>query len=787
MQALNKKLVRDLRRMRGQVIALSMVIASGVGVLVLAFSVLEALQTTADAYYERYNFGEVFARARRAPETLTARIAAIPGVQTVETRIKRLAILDVTGFEEPVIGELVSMPERGMPKLNQLVLRQGRFVQPGHPDEVVLNEPFAEAHELVPGSQLTALLNGKKRTLDVVGIALSPEFIYPIGPGALMPDDERYGVLWLGRDALEAAYDLDGAFDDISLTLLRGVSPEPVIERLDRLLEPYGGVGAIARKDQLSNWFLMNEIKQIEMLGQVMPAIFLAVAAFLANMVLARLIATERTEIGLLKALGYSDIKIMAYYTRMVVAMTSAGILLGWLVGGVLGRVTTELYADLYRFPLLIYQPRAGVLVIGAAVSLLAALAGTLGAVRKAATLPPAVAMRRPEPPVFRKSFVADGKLTGWLDQPTRIAVRHIARTPGRSLLTSVAVALSVGVVIMALQWLDSIDHLVQVHFVDGQRQDLMVGLVEPQASRAIEDFRHMPAVLAVEGTRIVGADLRAGARTHRGAVQGVLPDDRLQLIYDVSGRSVKVPPDGLVLATVLAEKLGVSVGDTVTIEVLEGRRPHLSVPVAALYETYIGMPAYMHLDALNRALLERPTLEYVNLLIDDAQAKDLYRELKGLPAVSSVMVKQAAIETFYKTMAQTMVIFVSFFALFAFALGFGVIYNTARISLSERARDLATLRVLGLTRLETAYILLAEIGFLVVVALPVGCLFGQLLAWYMTSQMGTELFRIPFVIEPSTYGLAICVALFSTAVSAAFVRRSLDELDLIAVLKTRE
>lgn len=773
--------------MRGQVVAIGLVVASGVGVLVMSLSVHDSLQITADAYYERYKFGEVFAGVKRAPERLTSRVARIPGVQTVQTRITRLAILDVAGFNEPVIGKLVSIPEQGEPLLNRLALRAGRFVQPGRPDEVVLNEPFAEAHFLGPGDQIVALMNGKKRILNVVGIALSPEFVYAIGPGALMPDNQRYGIIWMGREALAAAYDLDGAFNDISMTLLRGAAPEPVVRELDNLLERFGGVGAIARKDQISNWFLMNEIEQIKMMARIMPAIFLIVAAFLANMVLARTISTERAEIGLMKAFGYSDLEVMGHYSKLVVAMTAVGIVLGWGIGAIFGRVTTELYTEFYRFPLLIYQPRIGVFVLGTLISLVAALGGTIGVVRRAAKLPPAEAMRPPEPPVYSRGSGAGRKLTQWLDQPTRIVSRHIARTPVRSALTSIAVALSVGVVIMAMQWIDSIDHLVQVYFEEGQRQDLMVGLVEPQSSQAIYEFQHLPGVLAAEAARIVSADLRAGSRWHRGTVQGVRPDDQLQLVYDVSGEIIRVPPAGLVVSTKLAEKLRIGVGDTMNIEVLEGRRPTLSVPVVRLYETYIGMPAYMHLDALNRLMLERPTLDYANLLVDKRHESELYKELKDMPEVSAVMIKQAAIDTFYETMAETMLIFVSFFSVFAFALGFGVIYNSARISLSERGRDLATLRVLGMTRLETAYILLAEVGLLVVFALPVGCAVGYLLAGIMTAGFETELFRVPLVIESSTYGMAMLLALASTAVSAAFVRERLENLDLIAVLKTRE
>ncbi|MGD9163748.1 MAG: FtsX-like permease family protein [Chromatiales bacterium] len=787
MRALNKKLLRNLWKLRGQVLAIAVVIASGVAVLVMSLSALDALTDTTEAYYERQRFGEVFASVKRAPQRLLEQIRTIPGVRSVDHRIKYLATLSIEGFEEPVIGQLVSIPEQGLPRLNRLVLRTGRLVSPGHPDEVVVNEPFAEAHNLLPGDTFKALMNSNLRTLRVVGIALSPEYVYTIGPGALMPDDQRFGVLWLGREALAAAYDLDGAFNDLSLGLLHGTNPQGVIERLDRLLERYGGTGAIARSDQISNWFLMNEIEQLKTMSGIMPTIFLAVAAFLSNMVLSRLIATDRSEIGLMKAFGYSNLQVGWHYTKLVMAMAGVGILLGWLVGAWLGRVNTELYAEFYRFPLLIFRPDPGVFASGALVSLMAALGGSLGAVRRAAHLAPAEAMLPPAPPLYRKTRISGSRIILWLDQPTRIILRQIVRAPLKALFTSFGIACSVAVMIMALQWLDSIDRIVEAYFHDAQRQNMMVGLVETQSDTSLREFRRMPGVLSAEPMRVTGVEFHVGTRHHRGSIEGVLAKPYLQRIYDVDGREVPVPADGLLLSTALAEKLEVGIGDVVHVEILEGRRPKRIIPVIDLYETYIGMTAYMNIHAFNRMMGERGSLEYVNLLVDESRLTELYRVLKRLPKVSSVTLKDAAVREFNNTMAETLLIYVSFFAAFACALGFGVVYNSTRIALSERGRELATLRVLGFRRGEISYILLGEAGLLILVGLPLGCLAGAGLGWFMTSAMDSELYRIPLVIKASTNALAVLVTLAATLLSAAAVRNRLDHLDLIAVLKTRE
>jgi putative ABC transport system permease protein len=788
MRVLNRKLLRELWRLRGQAFAVAIVIASGAAVLVMSLSTLEALDVTTAAYYERNRFADVFANAVRAPLRVADRVAALPGVHSVDARISRFATLDIEGFAEPVIGRLVSIPERGQPALNQLALRSGRWIRPDRHDEALLSEPFAEAHGLVPGSHLSALINGHRRTLEVVGTALSPEFVYALGPGALMPDDKRFGVVWMGREALESAYDLKGAFNDVAVGLLRGADPEVVIKGIDRLIEPYGGFRAIARADQISNWFVMNEMNQLRTMSTVMPAIFLAVAAFLTYMVLTRLIATERSEIGLLKAFGYTQWEISWHYMKLVIAIAIVGIALGSVLGAIFGLDNTRTYAEFFHFPLLIYRPSPSAFVLGALVSVGITLAGAIGAVRRAAVLPPAEAMRPPQPTVYRRSALGTLGLLARLDQPTRIALRQIGRWPFRSAFTSLGIALSLGLLIMGLQWSDMIEYMAQKFFFDTQRQTMMIGLTEPREISAVEAFRQLPGVMEVEPARIVAADFSVGSRRHRGGITGIRPGARLHPVRDdASGRDISVPSGGLVMSTRLAQKLGVGVGDLVWVDIQTGRRPSVQLPVTALFETLIAMPVYMDLDALNRLLKEPPSLEYANLLVDRSAEPALFRKLKSVPNVGAITLKQAAIDSFYATIGSQMLIYTSIFAMFAAALGCGVAYNSARIALSERGRELATLRVLGFTRGEISYILLAEVALLIVAALPLGCLIGRGLTMLIAYLLDTELYRIPVVIEPSTYGWAVVLTLAATAASAEIVRRRIDKLDLIRVLKTRE
>ncbi|WP_173513883.1 ABC transporter permease [Sinorhizobium psoraleae] len=787
MSSLDRKLIRELWRLKAQVLAIALVIASGTALLIMALTTIEALEETTAAYYERTRFADVFAQAKRAPERLGREIADIPSVRLVETRIVEGAILDMPGFAEPVVAQLLSLPERGLQLLNALVVRSGRLADPARPDEVVVSEPFAEAHQLKPGDNFDAVLRGRKRTLQVVGTALSPEFVYAIAPGGLMPDDERFGILWMGHDALAAAFDLKASFNSITLSLLPGADEKDVIRRLDGLLAPFGGIGAYGRADQTSNWFLESEIAQQKNMSRIMPTIFLAVAAFLTNMVMARLIETERREIGLLKAFGYGNWAIGWHYAKMVFVIGAIGILIGSLIGAWLAHWNTELYTKFYRFPFLLYRPGPAGFVIAGTVSLGAALAGSLAAVRRAVRLPPAEAMLPPSPPVYRRIWASRTALARALDEPSRMIFRRIIRWPVRAFLASLGLALSVAVLIMALQWVDAIDSLAETAFERGQHQDATVAFNDLQPIDAVADFENLPGVLAAEPYRYVSARIRHGHLAERQGIIGVPPSAILSPVFDVKRGRIEVSPGGLMVSRKLAELLDVNAGDTVDVELLEGRQKRLSLPVAQVFETYLGTPAYMDMTALNRMAGDGRVVSGLHMRVDAPSRATLLARLKDIPNIAAVLFRQAAIDTFYNTMGETIFIFIGFFVAFSMTLSVGVTYNSIRIALSERARELATLRVLGFSRWEISYILLGEVGILTWLAIPLGAIIGYGLAWYMTSAFETELYRVPLVLRDATYGKAALIALVATLVCAAVVRRRLDRLDLIAVLKTRE
>lgn len=784
---LDRKLIRDLWDLRGQVVAVALVIASGLTVLIMSLGAVSSLEETRTAFYDRYRFADVFAGLERAPESLADRIAAIPGVRAVETRVVQGVVLDVADVEEPVMGLLASVPETRRPRLNDLVLRAGRWVRPQAHDEVMVSEAFAEAHGLRPGDTVAAILNGTRRDLMIVGLALSPEYVYALAPGQLMPDDRAFGVLWMGRTALATAFDLDGAFNDVSLEVARSAREDDVIARLDALLARWGGIGAVARADQTSDWFLSNEITQLRTLATLLPTIFLLVAVFLLNVAAARIVALEQSQIGLLKAFGYSNVRIAWHYLKMMGAMAALGVVLGWLGGAAMGRWITELYTQFFHFPFLVYRPDPAVFALAGGIGLAAAGVGALGAVRRAVRLAPAQAMIPPPPPAYRRGLVSRALKRGSLDQPTLMILRHIARWPGRAALTVVGIAMAGAIMVLALQWVDSIEELLDRQFNREQRHDAMVTFTDPRPLSAVDALRHLPGVLAAEPLRAVPARLVHGPVERREGITGLPEAPALSRLLDVTGRPVTLPAEGIALSRALAERLGVGVDGWVTAEILEGRRPVLNLPVTAIVETYIGAPAWMEIGALRRALKEGPAVNGAALLVDPAREAAFHAALKETPAVAGVVLKSRAVETFRATMAETMFIMIGFYVTFAGLLTFGVVYNSARIAFSERGRELASLRVLGFSRGEVSYILLGELALLTLLAVPLGWWIGGLLAELMAASMDSELFRIPVAIRPASYAWAAFGLLLAAAASGLAVARKIRRLDLIAVLKTRE
>lgn len=786
---LDRKLLRDLRALKSQALAVSLVMACGLAMMIMTRSLILSLKTTRDAYYRDYRFADIFARLKRAPDSLRAELAAIPGVGAVQTNIAVQVTLDLPGLAEPAVGLINSLPERGgLPLLNRLYLRTGRLITARDSrGEILVGEAFAEAHALKPGDHIAAILNGHRQSFRVAGIVLSPEFVFEAPPGSALPDNKTYGVFWLPSDELAAAFQLDGAFNQVALTLAPGASESRVIAAVDRVLAPYGNRGAYGRANHPSHTRLSDELRVLHALSFAYPIVFLGVAAFMTNAVLSRQITLQREQIAILKAFGFTDREIGGHYFRFAIAIVAAGLLFGTAGGIAFGEKIVDIYHVFFRFPHLGFLLPWDVLLAAALACAAAAVVGVFGSVRAAVRLPPAEAMR-PEPPSsYRPALVERLPLARRLPVSLRMALRHIERRPVRSLLTIAVLALATGLLIMPHAFRDGIAYILDFQWDIVQRQTVTVALADPAPPRALADFRHLPGVVHAEPVRSAPVELISANHSRRLGILGLPPRAFLQRVLDSRLRQQTLPDRGLVVSAKLAEILDLRPGDPVTLHFLEGDQRTVTVPLAGTAEDFAGVAAYMDLSALDRLLGEGDRITGALLTVRQGAWSDFLDAIKHTPRTSSVVIKDSIRASFRETTARSIGILQTVYLAFAVIVAFGIVYNSARIALSERSRELATLRVLGFTRREVGAVLVSELVFLTLAALPAGLLVGVGLVHFIIDSVNTETVRLPIVLEPSNFAFAILIVCLASFASMFLATRRLHQLDLVAALKARD
>jgi putative ABC transport system permease protein len=784
---LDRKLFRDLRRLAGQAAAVSLVMACGLAMLIMARSLIYSLESTRAEYYQTNHFADVFDALKRAPNFLVDRIREIPGVATAQTDLSVPVTLDLPGISEPSSGLVRSLPDFGEPELNRLFLRRGRWLPPGSRGNILVSEAFAKANSLDPGDTLTVLLNGRRQTFRISGIVLSPEYIFESRPGAALPDNRTFGIFWMPYKEVATAWDLYGAFNHVSLTLAPGANERPVIAALDRLLLPYGGLGAFGRKDHPSHIRVSDEIRVLTLLSIGFPTVFLGVAAFMTNAVLSRLLSLQREQIAILKAFGFTNRQIVFHYLKFAFVMVTTGLLAGLIGGIALGHKLVIMYELFFRFPNLHFRLDPVAVAIALTVGLGVITLGVISAVRKAANLPPAEAMR-PEPPAnFRPSFIERAGLKHLLSHSFRIALRNLERRPMQAVFTVAGLALATALLILPNTFKAGIREVLEFQWDVVQRQDINLGLVEPSSARIANELAQLPGVLSLEPARTAAVRIHFQGRSRQIAMRSLLPGGQHTRAVDARGHEISPPDYGVILSAKLAQVLGAKIGDTVIIEALEGRRLIKPFTLVATAEDFTGIAAYMEMHAINRFLEEGDVITGASIGLDMSRRAEFLSALKEIPRVSTVAIKETMRQSFRETTAASMGLIQTIYLTFAVIVAFGVIYNNARISLAERARELATLRVIGMTRREVGAVLVIELVMLACIAVPIGLLLGTGLTTIVVHSINTETIRLPLVFTTYTYSFAVVIVAIASTLSAFFVLRQLNQIDLIAALKAPE
>ncbi|MCB0365012.1 MAG: FtsX-like permease family protein [Bdellovibrionaceae bacterium] len=783
---LDIKLVRDLLHMKAQVVTIALVVACGVAVLAGMLSTYESLLLAQSSFYNYSRFGHIFAEIKRAPKSLASRIQNLPGVSQVEERLVFDLLLDMEGRDEPAVGRFLSLPRGQQSSLNRIQVLKGRWPLPEQDNEVLVGQAFFDFNKLELNQEISAMFNGRYRKLRVVGVAVSPEYVYALPGSSPLPDDAHFGVFWIRRDSLAASFDMEGAFNSLSLTVLPGANEKAIVKTIDRWFLPYGGVGSYTRKQQISNMFLTEEIRGLKVQATIIPIVFLCVAAFLLNVVIGRIINSQREQIATLKALGFADKQIAGHYLKLSLVIIALGLIFGIAGGYWLAESMTQLYTQFFRFPVLVQTMPAYIPLLSIALSGGSALIGVAQSLYGIFKMPPAEAMRPALPAEYHSSWVELSGIPNKLSNEGRMILRGLSLRPLRSLVSALGISFALVIIILGMFWSDAIDYLMHVQFSLIQKEDASVSFTKPLPIKSLYELQNLPGVIHAEGLRAVPVRIYHGPKTETTALFGVGPISHLKAILDTDLKPIDIPRDGLVMSQTLARKLKIKAQDRISIEVLEGRRPKGVFPIAGVVDDFLGQFLYTRNESLHRLMKEGPKINSVLLKTDSEQSQRLYTELKNYPSISSVTFKTAALKTFNETTAKFMLVFATILTVFSVIIAFGIVYNSARIALSERSWEFASLRVLGFTSGEVFRMLMGEILILCVAALPLGWVLGYYLTRAIIDYMAPDELAIPMKIEMSTFtwsGLTLAV---SAVVSAWVLWLKIRNLDFNEALKTR-
>lgn len=779
MKALDRKIFRELRGMKSQVITIAAVVAAGIALFVSSQSSYDSLSRARDQFYTGNNFAGGFSSLKKAPRTLLPQLSAVDGIAAIEARITQEAALDFPEEKLPSAARFVSLPEN----LSVLSVRSGKL--PEANNEVILSEAFATANHLGPGSRLAAILNGKRQILKVSGTALSPEFVYIFRPSTFLPDDKHYGIAWLRREAMEVFFDFGGSFNDLAFTFAPGANIRHSLKSADTLLEPYGGFGAYDRNKLPSYAFLRDEFKQLRTNAYFLPLIFLGVAVFLLHIVATRLISRQREQIASLMALGYSKRQIALHYTKLMLLISGGGAIIGVAAGGWLGGAMTRLYGDFYRFPNLTYLFSFSVACYGFLTGCLAGSAGTWFSVRRVLRMQPAEAMRPPVPESFARSFFE--RWSGNMPVIRRMFLRNLLKRPLRTALSILGLSTSVMIMVLGLFMTDVMDSIVGTYFDVVSRENMTVAFLRPVSAEALHELLRQPGIQIAEGFRQVPVRLRKGQFSKELAVTGIQAGAQLRRIADQDRRVIDLPVSGVLLNAQAAKKLGLRPGDSVDLEFLEGNRQKHRVTVSALVDEIIGQGCYMLLEDVNRLLGEDTTITGAALRVDPLWQEHIIARLKDSSLVASIATREATLRIFYEMMSRSMLTMITLILIFAAAISVGVVYNTAMILLSERTFELGSLRILGFRKIEVFEMIASELGVVVLASLIPGCFLGYGLALLIMNTVDTEEFSLRLMISNRTYVTAMLTATGTAALSFVILFFRIRKMDLVAVLKVRE
>ena len=792
MSVLDRKLRRELLGAIGMILAITSIMAIGISAYVALNSAYRNLTIAQRQYYNECRMADFTLELKKVPLADLEPLKNIPGVVDIRPRIQFFATVDIERVIEPLNGLVLSLPNERRPVINDIILRRGGYFSDRRDNEVIVNDAFARRHGLHPGMWIHLLLNNQRQELYIVGTAISSEFCYLLGPGAMVPDPKRFGVFYVKQTYAEEIFDFRGAANQVVGVMSPDVrsKPQEVLRKAELMLESYGVLNSYPLRDQASHRFIDNEIQGLRAFGVINPSIFLAVASLVLNVLMTRLAEQQRVVVGTLKALGYSNLQIFAHFLKFGLCIGVIGGAIGCGLGYWISTGMTAMYLLFYQFPNLVSGVYPDILAQAVAISLVCALLGSVNGARAVMKLEPAEAMR-PKPPaqggkVFLERF---HWLWSRMSFAGRMTVRNIVRHRLRTGAGIFAASMGACVAVNALMLTEAIVEMVDFQFELVQRSDLDLVFKDERGRDTLNELRHLPGVDYVEPMLDVPCTLVNGPYTRKTGVTGLVQNSRLTIPRKKDASRLRIPSAGLMMNSKMAELLHLKQGDVVTIIPTKGQRHPVAARIESISDSYLGLVVYAEIEYLSNLIGEEFAMTGAQLAArsDSAHRNALYRELKEMPSLQAVNARADTIYNVRETLVKNQKIFIYLLVGFAGVIFFGTVLNSSLISLAERQREVATLRVLGYNEWQIGNLFARESMLTNLVGTLVGLPLGYLLNLGVTEAYDTDMFRIPVVDPGDVFGIVVLLGMLFGVAAHLIVQRSIFKMDWLDAMKTKE
>lgn len=780
-------MLRDIWNNKAAYIACLTIIAIGLMTFTSMSAVKDNLRNTQEKFYTNSRFAQGFAAFRSMPKSASSQIQSIEGINQVEGKLTH-DVRVLMNREDNVYLRLVSVDLTNPNRLNNAAVMMGSPIEIGK-ENILIGSKFFSANELSLKQSISVIINGRKKELQIAGTGQSPEFVYTLQKSTdFLPEPENFDVAYIPYDVLETLYQEKGIINALSFTLDPGTSYDDVKDEVETKLKKYGLISLVPRKDQTSHFFLDNEIVQLANIATSVPLLFLLISTAILYIVLKRLVEQQRSQIGMLKALGYSSREILLHYMSYAIFIGGVGGILGGLLGTVLSNSFTQLYKEYFNLPGFEHHFSIQYFLLGIVLSLLFSLFAGYSGAKRVLGLEPAEAMRPTAPPPGKNIWIE--KIPYFVSMLTvqgRMAIRNTFRSKGRSIFTLLGVMFTFSLMATLFSFQNLFDRMVMDQFTKVQHYDLKINYSAPlRYSPVLYELDGKEGVQQVEPLLEVPATLKYRYHKEDTLLLGIASASALYTVVDQNYQKVDLSSTGLVLSKNLADKLEIHVGDRLHIESPYAKDDVVYAPVEKIIPQYIGSNGYMQIQGLNTLLGQENMSTSALLGVKGDQTAPLAKDLQDGDYVGTIENQQQLIQKYYDTV-DTMIYTLGFMGVLAVITGFAILFNAGVISLSERTRELASLRVLGMTEQEVFQVISFEQWFLAFFGILLGIPLTFGMQQGLAVSMETDLYTMPVGLTPSVFIFALIGTILSMAIAGYFIQKRIHQFNLVEVLKERE